>query len=134
MIRTLAAVAFALAVSTGRAQLNPGQPGADGSPEQIHLSYTNDPTSMVVTYATMSASRRLQGESFGSNAAPNGLVKWGVASGSYPSSAVSTASTYSTGGTPWPGFIYKATMTGLKPATRYYYVVTVGSAVSDECA
>ena len=40
--------------------------------------------------------------------------------------------TYSTGGTQWPGILYNAVMTGLKPSTKYFYKCSANGQSSAE--
>lgn len=97
--------------------------------EQVHLSLGDNPTQMVVMFATMSS----DGSPINLKGGPAGSVSWGAKKGGpYTGHAAASATTYATGGTPWPGVLYNATMTGLQPSSRYYYTVTAGGATSAE--
>ncbi|KAK9807716.1 hypothetical protein WJX72_007062 [[Myrmecia] bisecta] len=93
-------------------------------PTQVHLALTGVNSEMAVMWVTLNAS--------------NPHVKWGSAPGVNNSSAPSKPQTYtkkdmctgfgasdvaSTSGWYPPGQNHYAVMTGLKPLTRYYYVV-----------
>eukprot|EP00966_Prymnesium_polylepis_P052242 1209733-Prymnesium_polylepis.1 len=87
--------------------------GPQGGPEQLHLSLTHSPTSMVVSFAT---------------------AKTGYA-GSTPTCTISggskfsgAAHTYTDGG--WQGLLHTVTLTGLTPGASYTYSCAVGAAAS----
>jgi predicted MPP superfamily phosphohydrolase len=77
------------------------------APEQRHLSLSRRPSEMVVMWTTLQTTA-------------THTVQWGL-NASLGSSASGSASTYGWFG--WVGSLHKATMTGLSPATTYYYRV-----------
>jgi hypothetical protein len=81
---------------------------ADSPPEQIHLSLAGtDRSLMGVTWVTLAGT-----ESF---------VKFGVDPNDLSMLNVGSVDTYTKAG--WVGVIHRVVMTGLKPATTYYYQV-----------
>lgn len=86
-------------------------------PEQLHLSFTSDPSEMAITWVTL-------------NVSADAAVMWGSgAPGSpLPQTAAASARTYTAGS--WVGTIYTAIMTGLQPGTAYSYRVGSPSAAN----
>jgi len=81
----------------------------EGGPQQIHLALTTLPSEMVVMWIT----RDLYQAS---------LVQYGLSSGSYSNSQNATYTTYNVGLDGWNGWVYTSILTGLTPATKYYYI------------
>lgn len=94
------------------------------APLRGHLSLTGCEGEMAVQWST------------GHGAAARGTVRWGTSPGRHSHAAPSRTSTYtradmcgppaSTVGWVDPGTLHYAVMTGLAPATRYYYVYGTG--------
>jgi hypothetical protein len=85
----------------------------DTVPEQLYLTFSNDPTAYVATWVT-------------GNATATSTVQWGPAgagggAGPLPSSAAGSTRTYTESG--WIGTIHSATMTGLQAGATYTYRV-----------
>lgn len=81
------------------------------APEQVHLSFGNDSTSMAVTWVTQTAP-----------AGSEQSVQWGTSPSDLSKSAGQFDSrTYTFAG--WNGLIHGAVMTALKPNATYYYRV-----------
>jgi hypothetical protein len=81
---------------------------ANSPPEQIHLSLAGtDRSLMGVTWVTL--------------AGTDSYVKFGVDPNDLSMRNVGSVDTYTKAG--WVGVIHRAVMTGLKPATTYYYQV-----------
>lgn len=76
-------------------------------PEQIHLSVTGDKTEMAVSWVTLLN--------------VSTVVEYGLQPNNFSHRVYGACHTYHSGG--WKGVIHQATMTGLKPGTRYYYRV-----------
>ena len=78
------------------------------APEQRHLSLTRRPSEMVVMWTTLESTA-------------THTVQWGLTRESLGNSSDGKESTYHWFG--WQGTLHTATMSGLLPATRYYYRV-----------
>jgi hypothetical protein len=81
------------------------------SPEQLHLSLTDDPTEMTITWVTLKNTN-------------TSTVQWGPGSAkptSFPKSANGWVKTYTDGG--WEGVLHVAVMTNLSAGTTYSYRV-----------
>ncbi|CAB3768344.1 purple acid phosphatase family protein [Paraburkholderia humisilvae] len=106
----LASATGALAAGAARADVTHTTP-PDGSPEQIHLTWGDDPTSeVVVSWASLAASanpRVLVGADHGRRDTVHAVQR-----------------TYTDGLTGVVVFTYHARLSGLKPATTYTYEVT----------
>ena len=82
--------------------------GVDSPPEQVHLSLAGEDRSLMgVTWVTLSHNET--------------TVQYGVSQDKLTNTVVGAINTYTQAG--WVGTIHKAIMTGLVPATRYYYRV-----------
>lgn len=82
------------------------------TPEQIHIGLTNDLSETTVMWTTL-------------NITANNFVQYGLSANGLSNQADGTFETYTAAG--WLGTLHRATMSGLKPATQYFY--RVGSAV-----
>lgn len=99
-------VSLGLCATTGDCQVNCCP--ANSPPEQIHLSLSsNDHSVMGVSWTTLEG--------------VDSVVRFGLSADSLDSSESGTTLTYTEAG--WIGVIHRAVMTGLKPATTYYYKV-----------
>ncbi|MBN3753093.1 metallophosphoesterase family protein [Paraburkholderia sp. Tr-20389] len=110
-LKLAGASGFATAAGTfaGTAKADPSTP--DGTPEQVHLTWGEDPTNEVVV-------------SWGSAAAAaNPRVRFG-ASGDRKETVHAVQRTYTDGLNGEVVFTYHARLHGLKPATTYQYDVT----------
>eukprot|EP00163_Fabomonas_tropica_P017428 TRINITY_DN3097_c0_g1_i1.p1 TRINITY_DN3097_c0_g1~~TRINITY_DN3097_c0_g1_i1.p1 ORF type:complete len:552 (-),score=110.00 TRINITY_DN3097_c0_g1_i1:7-1662(-) len=75
-------------------------------PEQVHLSLTNDPTEMVISWATLEP--------------VVSQCQYSTELGVFNTTVNGTRHTYGKGG--WNGWLHVVTLTGLTPGgTRYYY-------------
>lgn len=86
-------------------------------PEQLHLSFTSDPSEMAITWVSL-------------NVSADAAVMWGAGAPGSPLSqtAAAAARTYTSGS--WMGTLYTAIMTGLQPGTTYSYRVGSPSAAN----
>lgn len=99
-------VSLGLCATGGSCQVNCCP--ADSPPEQIHLSLSsNDHSVMGVSWVTLEGT--------------DSVVRYGTSAESLDSSETGTVLTYTKAG--WVGVIHRAVMTGLKPATTYFYQV-----------
>eukprot|EP01006_Ploeotia_vitrea_P032202 TRINITY_DN64461_c0_g1_i1.p1 TRINITY_DN64461_c0_g1~~TRINITY_DN64461_c0_g1_i1.p1 ORF type:complete len:506 (+),score=250.15 TRINITY_DN64461_c0_g1_i1:239-1756(+) len=80
----------------------------DTQPEQIHVAQGKTYETMTVTWVT-------------GQPTPSTTVQWGTSPDSLSNTAMGAVRTYTISG--WHGIIHHATMTGLKPKTRYFYRV-----------
>uniref|UniRef100_A0A6B2L5Y2 Purple acid phosphatase n=1 Tax=Arcella intermedia TaxID=1963864 RepID=A0A6B2L5Y2_9EUKA len=90
----------------------------EGGPQQLHLSLTNNPTEMVITWISRDKDE------------PS-IVQYGLSADSLTSSQQGTIFTYNAGIDGWYGWIHRATLGDLKTATRYYYRVGMPNSWSD---
>ena len=86
---------------------------AAAGPEQYWINYGASPDQMVVGWLTAAVS-------------PS-TVQYGTASGAYTQTATGTVDFYKYSSSYTSGQIHHATLTGLKPATVYYYRVAGGA-------
>lgn len=91
------------------------------SPEQVHISFTENANEIRVAFAVMVAQSAIAG-------AP--IVHWGGQSGALSQSAPGTTHTYGDGG--FNGTLCESIMTGLQSGNRYYYAVEVNGETSKE--
>jgi hypothetical protein len=99
-------VSLGLCATSGSCQVNCCPAGAP--PEQIHLSLS-------------SSDRSLMGVSWVTLEGTDSVVRYGTSETDLEYAEQGTELTYTQAG--WVGVIHRAVMTGLKPATTYYYQV-----------
>lgn len=87
------------------------------APEQLHLSFTSDPSEMAITWVTL-------------NISGDAAVTWGAGAPGAPltQNAPAMSRTYTSGS--WVGTLYTAIMTGLQAGTTYSYRVGSASAAN----
>ena len=90
-----------------------------GGPEQLSLAYGATPDVITVSWLT-------------SGAGAQTIVRYGTTSGSLTKSASGAAGVAYTCGQYTSGAIHQVTLSGLAPATRYYYAVGAADASSTE--
>ena len=97
----------------------PGPIGAAGGPEQISLAFGSTPDVMTVSWLT-------------NGTGAQSIVRYGTASGKLTQTATGPAGSSYTCGAYTSGAIHIVSITGLAPATKYYYAVGAADASSDE--
>jgi len=88
-------------------------------PLQAHLSLTNDPSAMVLIWVTKNTNSA--GVKWGFSPNNYTFSSWSVSSSSYTTKEMCGAPANSTG---WmdPGMVHRATLSGLVPNQKYYYI------------
>ena len=93
--------------------------GAGGAPEQFTINYGNSSDKMVIGWLTADASAAT-------------AVRYGTSSGNYPNTASGSGIQYVYSKKYTSGLIHHVTLTGLAPATTYYYQAGSTAAWSQE--
>ena len=93
--------------------------GAGGAPEQFWINYGATPDVMVIGWLT-------------SDMGAATAVRYGTSSGNYPNTVTGNSTFYKYSSKYTSGLIHHAWLTGLKPATKYYYQAGSTAAWSQE--